>query len=74
VPAAFLFVGKFEVDHVDEGVIDRGRIAAGGSLSSAGTTAGDGYTYVASQMGTRLSGGPREVVLRDALSSAISTY
>jgi hypothetical protein len=35
------------------------------------TTAGVGYAYVTSQMGTRLTGDPRDIALRDALYSAI---
>ena len=34
--------------------------------------AGVGYAYVTSQMGTRLTGDPRDVALRDALYSAIA--
>jgi GNAT superfamily N-acetyltransferase len=32
---------------------------------------GIGYAYVTSQMGTRLTGDPRDVALRDALYSAL---
>ena len=49
-----------------------GSPGAGGSLGFADPTAGVGYAYVTSQMGTRLTGDPRDVVLREALYSAIS--
>ncbi len=48
-----------------------GSPGAGGSLGFADPTAGVGYAYVTSQMGTRLTGDPRDVALRDALYSAI---
>jgi CubicO group peptidase (beta-lactamase class C family) len=48
-----------------------GSLGAGGSLGFADPTAGIGYAYVTSQMGTRLTGDPRDVALRDALYSAI---
>jgi len=48
-----------------------GAPGAGGSLGFADPTAGVGYAYVTSQMGTRLTGDPRDVALRDALYSAI---
>jgi predicted CoA-binding protein len=48
-----------------------GSPGAGGSLGFADPTAGIGYAYVTSQMGTRLTGDPRDVALRDALYSAI---
>jgi CubicO group peptidase (beta-lactamase class C family) len=50
-----------------------GAPGAGGSLGFADPTAGIGYGYVTSQMGTRLTGDPRDVALRDALYSAIQT-
>jgi CubicO group peptidase (beta-lactamase class C family) len=48
-----------------------GSPGSGGSLGFADPTAGIGYAYVTSQMGTRFSGDPRDVALRDALYSAI---
>jgi CubicO group peptidase (beta-lactamase class C family) len=48
-----------------------GSPGSGGSLGFADPTAGVGYGYVTSQMGTRLTGDPRDVALRDALYSAI---
>lgn len=48
-----------------------GSPGSGGSLGFADPTAGVGYAYVTSQMGTRLTGDPRDVALRDALYSAI---
>jgi CubicO group peptidase (beta-lactamase class C family) len=48
-----------------------GSPGAGGSLGFADPTAGIGYAYVTSQMGTRLTGDPRDVALREALYSAI---
>jgi CubicO group peptidase (beta-lactamase class C family) len=50
-----------------------GSPGAGGSLAFADPAAGIGYAYVTSQMGTRLTGDPRDVALRDALYSAIRT-
>ena len=50
-----------------------GAPGAGGSLGFADPTAGVGYAYVTSQMGTRLTGDPRDVALRDALYSVIHT-
>jgi len=50
-----------------------GSPGAGGSLGFADPEAGVGYAYVTSQMGTRLTGDPREVVLRLALYSAIQS-
>jgi CubicO group peptidase (beta-lactamase class C family) len=44
---------------------------AGGSLGFADPETGIGYAYVTSQMGTRLTGDPREMALRDALYSSI---
>ena len=49
-----------------------GSPGSGGSLGFADPTAGVGYGYVTSQMGTRLTGDPRDVALRSALYSAIS--
>jgi CubicO group peptidase (beta-lactamase class C family) len=48
-----------------------GSPGAGGSLAFADPVAGIGYAYVTSQMGTRLTGDPRDVALRRALYSAI---
>jgi CubicO group peptidase (beta-lactamase class C family) len=49
-----------------------GSPGAGGSLGFADPDAGVGYAYVTSQMGTSLTGDPREVALRDALYSALT--
>ena len=49
-----------------------GSPGAGGSLGFADPTGGVGYAYVTSQMGTRLTGDPRDVALREALYSAIN--
>jgi CubicO group peptidase (beta-lactamase class C family) len=46
-----------------------GAPGAGGSLGYADPEAGIGYAYVTNQMGTALTGDPRDVALRDALSS-----
>jgi len=48
-----------------------GSPGAGGSLGFADPEAGVGYAYVTSQMGTSLTGDPRDVALRDALNSAL---
>jgi len=48
-----------------------GSPGAGGSLGFADPTAGVGYAYVTSQMGTRFTGDPRDVALRDALYAAL---
>jgi CubicO group peptidase (beta-lactamase class C family)/uncharacterized protein YndB with AHSA1/START domain len=48
-----------------------GSPGSGGSLGFADPDAGIGYAYVTSQMGTRLSGDPRDLALRDALYSAL---
>jgi len=48
-----------------------GSPGAGGSLGFADPASGIGYAYVTSQMGTHLTGDPRDVALRDALYSAI---
>jgi CubicO group peptidase (beta-lactamase class C family) len=50
-----------------------GSPGAGGSLGFADPTVGVGYAYVTSQMGTRLMGDHRDVALREALYSAITT-
>jgi len=46
-----------------------GAPGAGGSLGYADPEAGIGYAYVTNRMGTALTGDPRDVVLRNALSS-----
>ena len=48
-----------------------GSPGAGGSLGFADPAAGIGYAYVTSQMGTALTGDPRDIALRDALYSAL---
>lgn len=48
-----------------------GSPGAGGSLGFADPAAGIGYAYVTSQMGTHVTGDPRDVALRDALYSVI---
>jgi CubicO group peptidase (beta-lactamase class C family) len=48
-----------------------GSPGAGGALGFADPTTGIGYAYVTSQMGTSLTGDPRDVALRDALSAAL---
>ena len=48
-----------------------GSPGAGGSLGFADPPAGIGYAYVTSQMGTDLTGDPRDVALRQALYSAL---
>ena len=48
-----------------------GSPGAGGSLGFADPEAGIGYAYVTSQMGTTLTGDPRDVALREALYSAL---
>jgi CubicO group peptidase (beta-lactamase class C family) len=44
---------------------------AGGSLAFADPATGVGYAYVTNQMGTSVTGDPREVALRDAVRHAI---
>jgi CubicO group peptidase (beta-lactamase class C family) len=44
---------------------------SGGALGFADPTAGVGYAYVTSQMGTRVTGDPRDVSLRGALYRAL---
>jgi CubicO group peptidase (beta-lactamase class C family) len=46
-----------------------GSPGAGGSLGFADPEAGIGYAYVTNQMGTSLTGDPRDVALREALYS-----
>jgi CubicO group peptidase (beta-lactamase class C family) len=48
-----------------------GAPGAGGAMGFADPSNGVGYAYVTSQMGTRLTGDPRDVALRGALYSAI---
>jgi CubicO group peptidase (beta-lactamase class C family) len=50
-----------------------GSPGAGGSLGFADPDAGIGYAYVTSQMGTSLTGDPRDVALREALSFSART-
>jgi CubicO group peptidase (beta-lactamase class C family) len=49
-----------------------GAPGAGGSFGFADPTAGIGYAYVTSKMGTHLTGDPRDLALRDALYVAIA--
>jgi len=49
-----------------------GSPGAGGAFGFADPAAGVGYAYVTSQMGTTLSGDPRDVALRSALYRAIA--
>jgi CubicO group peptidase (beta-lactamase class C family) len=51
-----------------------GSPGAGGSLGYADPSAGVGYGYVTSQMGTSLTGDPRDVALRSALDAAVSRF
>lgn len=48
-----------------------GSPGAGGAMGFADPEAGIGYGYVTSQMGTTLTGDPREVAIRDALYAAV---
>jgi CubicO group peptidase (beta-lactamase class C family) len=48
-----------------------GSPGAGGALGFADPAVGVGYAYVTNGMGTRLTGDPRDVALRDALYRAI---
>jgi CubicO group peptidase (beta-lactamase class C family) len=48
-----------------------GAPGSGGSIGFADPDAGVGYAYVTSQMGTALTGDPRDVALRDALYAAL---
>ena len=48
-----------------------GSPGSGGALGFADPDAGSGYAYVTSQMGTRLTGDPRDVALREALYAAL---
>jgi CubicO group peptidase (beta-lactamase class C family) len=47
-----------------------GSPGAGGAMGFADPELGIGYAYVTSQMGTTLTGDPRDVALRDALYAA----
>jgi CubicO group peptidase (beta-lactamase class C family) len=49
-----------------------GSPGAGGSLGFADPTMGIGYAYVTNQMGTELTGDPRDLALRDALYAALT--
>ena len=49
-----------------------GSPGSGGALGFADPSARVGYAYVTSQMGTTLTGDPRDVALRGALSAALS--
>ena len=44
-------------------------VGSGGALGFADPEAGIGYAYVTSQMGTALTGDPRDLALRKALYS-----
>jgi len=55
------------------GPMSFGSPGSGGALGFADPAAGIGYAYVTSQMGTTLTGDPRDVALREALYSAIPT-
>lgn len=48
-----------------------GQPGSGGSLGFADPKAGIGYAYVTNQMGTALTGDPRDIALRNALYSII---
>jgi CubicO group peptidase (beta-lactamase class C family) len=48
-----------------------GSPGSGGSLGFADPDAGVGYAYVTSQMGTALTGDPRDLALRDALYAVL---
>ena len=48
-----------------------GSPGSGGSLGFADPETGVGYAYVTSQMGTTLTGDPRDVALRNALYSVL---
>jgi CubicO group peptidase (beta-lactamase class C family) len=49
-----------------------GSPGAGGAMGFADPDTGIGYAYVTSRMGTRLTGDPRDVALRDAIHAATS--
>lgn len=48
-----------------------GSPGAGGARGFADPEAGVGYAYVTNRMGTRLTGDPRDMALRDALYGAL---
>jgi len=48
-----------------------GAPGAGGAMGFADPEMGIGYAYVTSQMGTSLTGDPRDVALRDAVYAAV---
>ena len=48
-----------------------GAPGSGGALGFADPSRGIGYAYVTSQMGTTLTGDPRDVALREALYAAL---
>jgi CubicO group peptidase (beta-lactamase class C family) len=48
-----------------------GAPGSGGSLGFADPQAGIGYAYVTSQMGTTLTGAPRDLAIRNAVYSII---
>ena len=48
-----------------------GAPGAGGSLGFADPMAGIGYAYITNQMGTSLTGDPRDLALRNAVYSII---
>jgi CubicO group peptidase (beta-lactamase class C family) len=50
-----------------------GSPGAGGAMGFADPEAGIGYAYVTSQMGTALTGDPRDVALREALDATLRT-
>lgn len=50
-----------------------GSPGAGGAMGFADPSVGLGYGYVTCHMGTRLSGDPRDVALRDAIYAGISS-
>jgi CubicO group peptidase (beta-lactamase class C family) len=56
------------------GASSYGSPGAGGAMGFADPHADVGYAYVTSQMGTRLSGDPRDIALRDALYASISAF
>ena len=51
-----------------------GSPGAGGSLGFADPVAGLGYAYVTSQMGTALTGDPRDVALRSAIRASCRSH
>jgi CubicO group peptidase (beta-lactamase class C family) len=50
-----------------------GSPGSGGSLGFADPEGGIGYAYVTSQMGTTLTGDPRDLALRNAVYSITAT-